>query len=157
MNAIYRIRAANFGCLIFLVLLAGCMSGNNAQPDSAGMDTSISWENAAVTLPSPDSVQLGPGGRFYSRYQGNVNYLKYQHAHFGEEMLKAFAARNYSPGKLLERMWDGEYAGKWLDAATRTAVNTDDRQLLSMVDQFAEALRQYQRPVSYTHLRAHET
>jgi hypothetical protein len=45
-------------------------------------------------------------------------------------MLEAYASRHYKPGKLLERMWDGEYAGKWLDAATRAAVNTNNKELL---------------------------
>ena len=64
-------------------------------------------------------------------------------------MVAAFAARNYSPGKLLERMWDGEYAGKWLDAATRTAINTGDKALLKKVDQFTTALINHQQPDGY--------
>jgi len=109
----------------------------------------FSFEDAAVTLPSPASVQLAPTGRFGPRYQGNVNYVRYQHDHFGEFMLESFATRHYSPGKLLERVWDGEYAGKWLDAATRTAVNTGDDAQLAMVDAFAASLRQHQQPDGY--------
>jgi len=75
--------------------------------------------------------------------------VRYQYDYYGEEMLEAFASRHYSPGKLLERMWDGEYAGKWLDAATRTAVNTGNDTQLVMVDGFAESLRQYQKPDGY--------
>ena len=83
---------------------------------------------------SPDLVKLDKKGRFFDRYSGNINYLKYLYEHYGEEMIDAYAARNYSPGKLLERMWDGEYAGKWLDAAIRSGVNTNDNELLVMVD-----------------------
>jgi hypothetical protein len=93
---------------------------------TAEIDVDFSFEDAAVTIPSPASVQLEPDGRLGGRFQGNVNYLQYQHEHYGEFMLESFATRHYSPGKLLERIWDGEYAGKWLDAATRTAVSTDD-------------------------------
>jgi DUF1680 family protein len=109
----------------------------------------FSFKEAAVILPSPADVQLDPGGRFYARYQGNQKYLKHQYEHYGKFMAEVFAARQYSPGKLLERMWDGEYAGKWLDAATRTAVNTDDKDLLQKVDDFALALMKYQQKDGY--------
>ncbi|MHC4149590.1 MAG: beta-L-arabinofuranosidase domain-containing protein, partial [Planctomycetota bacterium] len=109
----------------------------------------FSFEDAAVTLPSPGSVQLEPKGRFDARFKGNINYLRYQYDYYGEEMLEAFATRHYSPGKLLERVWDGEYAGKWLDAATRTAVNTGDDAQLAMVDAFAASLRRHQQPDGY--------
>jgi hypothetical protein len=59
-----------------------------------------------VTILSPADVQLKSGVRFFSRYQGNVKYLLFQHEVFGQEMIYAFASRHYSPGKLLERMWD---------------------------------------------------
>jgi hypothetical protein len=101
---------------------------------------------SSVTILSPVSAHLEPNGRFYARYQGNINYLRYQLEYYGDEMLEAFAERHYSPGKLLERMWDGEYAGKWLDAATRTAINIGDENMLAMVDAFAASLVQYQQP-----------
>ncbi len=123
-----------------------------AKPDiqqTAEPSVAFSFEDAAVTLPSPASVQLDPEGRLGERFQGNINYVRYQHDHYGEFMLESFATRHYSPGKLLERVWDGEYAGKWLDAATRTAVNTGDDAQLAMVDAFAESLRQHQQPDGY--------
>lgn len=100
----------------------------------------------STTLPSPDSVQLRAGGRFFDRYQGNIRYLHHLHDHFGDFMRGAFAERRYSPGKLLERVWDGEYAGKWLDSATRTAASTQDKQLRRKVDAFAKELRDNQQP-----------
>jgi uncharacterized protein len=103
----------------------------------------------ARNLPSPANVMIDPAGRFHERYHGNVEYLKYQYEVYGEFMLQAFASRQYSPGKLLERMWDGEYAGKWLDATTRSAVNTGDEDLLNLVDEFAASLRKYQKSDGY--------
>jgi len=64
-------------------------------------------------------------------------------------MLEAFTSRHYSPGKLLERMWDGEYAGKWLDAATRTAVSTGDEAQLDLVDSFVDSLLKHQQNDGY--------
>ena len=113
------------------------------------MAENLSFEKAAVKLLSPNAVHLNPGGRFYSRYQGNVKYLHYQYDTYGEEMLSAFAERHYAPGKLLERIWDGEYAGKWLDAATRTAVNIGDADLLKKIDMFAASLQKLQQPDGY--------
>jgi len=131
---------------LILILWIFLISALNIQQDRSRQSTNLSL---AITFPSPVSVQLLPGGRFYDRYQGNINYIKYQHEYYAKEMLEAFTSRHYSPGKLLERMWDGEYAGKWLDAATRTAVNTNDGEMLEMVDKFAKSLHQYQQPNGY--------
>ncbi|MHC4266149.1 MAG: beta-L-arabinofuranosidase domain-containing protein, partial [Planctomycetota bacterium] len=147
-----------FLMLLALVLVCSCSTARQANSEPAGKpvtgqtaeyDVDFSFEEAAVTIPSPASVQLEPDGRLGGRFQGNVNYLDYQHEHYGEFMLESFASRHYSPGKLLERIWDGEYAGKWLDAATRTAVSTGDYSQLAMVDDFAKSLREYQQPDGY--------
>jgi DUF1680 family protein len=132
-----------------LVCSCATLSNTGNELSAATSYEKFSFEDAAVTLPSPASVQLGSNGRFYSRYQGNINYVRFQYDYYGEEMLEAFATRHYSPGKLLERVWDGEYAGKWLDAATRTAVSTGDDAQLAMVDAFAASLRQHQQPDGY--------
>ena len=97
-----------------------------------------------ITIPLPNEVRLLHGGRFVQRYDGNISYLKYLHDHSGEFMLGAFASRHYTPGKLLERIWDGEYAGKWLDAATQAALNSHDQDFVAMVNEFAAKLRSYQ-------------
>jgi len=144
--------------LLAFALVCGCatVGETNSEPaaktstqQTAKPAVAFSFEDAAVTLPSPADVQLGAEGRFGPRYRGNVNYLQYQHDHYGEFMLESFATRHYSPGKQLERIWDGEYAGKWLDAATRTAVNTGDVAQLEMVDSFAASLRRHQQPDGY--------
>jgi len=136
--------------IMTLCFSIGCANEEESS-NKLTIDPSVpfSFEDAAVTLPSPASVKLGPDGRFDSRFQGNINYLRYQHDYYGQEMLEAFATRHYSPGKLLERVWDGEYAGKWLDAATRTAVNTGNDAQLAMVDDFAASLCQHQQPDGY--------
>ena len=144
-------------CLLTASLgLSGCGSTGAVKTDSepqvvqtAEPAEAFSFEDAAITIPSPASVQLDPEGRLGERFEGNINYLRYQHDHYGEFMLESFATRHYWPGKLLERVWDGEYAGKWLDAATRTAVNTGDDAQLAMVDAFAASLRQWQQPDGY--------
>ena len=133
-----------------LYFFTGCANeSERSNKLSVNPSDAFSFGDAAVVLPSPVSVQLGANGRFDSRFQGNINYLRYQHEHYGEFMLEAFASRHYSPGKLLERVWDGEYAGKWLDAATRTAVNTGDETQLAMVDAFAKSLCRHQQPDGY--------
>jgi len=144
--------------ILALALLCGCATVDEPVSDpvpepvtqlAAEPVVVPSYEDTAVTLPSPASVQLDPEGRLGARYQCNVNYLRYQHDHYGEFMLESFVTRHYSPGKQLERIWDGEYAGKWLDAATRTAVNTGDDAQLAMVDAFAASLRRHQQPDGY--------
>ena len=99
--------------------------------------------------PSPDLIKLRKSGRFYERFRGNIKYLKYLYQHYRQEMIDAYKARNYSPGKLLERMWDGEYAGKWLDAAIRSGVNTGDNELLGMVDSMIQSLLKHQQTDGY--------
>ena len=144
--------------LLALALVCSCATVREPNSDPAAKPVTqqtaapaaaFSFEAAAVALPSPASVQLDPEGRLGKRFQGNINYVRYQYDNYGEFMLESFATRHYSPGKLLERVWDGEYAGKWLDAATRTAVNTGDDAQLAMVDTFAASLRQHQQPDGY--------
>jgi hypothetical protein len=75
-----------------IALLSGCMSGDEANITAEKLDMAFSFEEAAVNLPSPASVQLDKGGRFQLRYKGNVDYLRYQYEYYGEEMLAAFAS-----------------------------------------------------------------
>ena len=133
--------------LFVLFIFSACNKGVESEQEKP--DLTFSFDQAAVALLSPADVHLEPGGRFESRYSGNISYLQYQHEHFAPFMLEAFASRHYSPGKLLERMWDGEYAGKWLDAATRTAVSTGDQAQLDLVDSFVDSLLKYQQNDGY--------
>ena len=73
-----------------------------------------------------------------------MNYVRYQHDYFGGEMLDAFAVRLYSPGKLLERVWDREYAGKWLDASVLTAANLGHAELREKLVALSRAVRDEQ-------------
>ena len=128
--------------LILFILLTTTIFCQNGSDKSSS--NSFSFEDAAVKIPSPASVHLAADGRFDKRFNGNIDYLNFLYEHYGQEMIDAYKARNYAPGKLLERMWDGEYAGKWLDAATRSAVNTGDKDLLAKVDTFTESLIKHQ-------------
>jgi hypothetical protein len=125
---------------LLFIFLALC----SCSKETTGNQDTVSTDHAPVVIPSPAEIQLVLGGRFEARYQGNIKYLQYQYEHYGSFMLEAFATRHYAPGKLLERMWDGDCAGKWLDAATRADVNTGDDTLLSMVDHFAGSLLKHQ-------------
>lgn len=142
------LRLSSIATLFVLLAVYACKPGTPERL-TGDTDSTFSFEQAAVEVVSPADVQLTPGGRFYSRFHGNIRYVQFQHDHYGEEMLAAFASRNYSPGKLLERMWDGEYAGKWLDAATRIAVNTGNDTLLAMVDHFVALLLRHQQEDGY--------
>ena len=117
---------------------------------SSESDTkNISAGFSNIHFPSPDLINLGKEGRFYQRFLGNIEYLKYLYEHYGQEMIDAYRTRNYSPGKLLERMWDGEYAGKWLDAAVRSGVNLGDQEILNFVDIFIDSLINHQQSDGY--------
>jgi DUF1680 family protein len=149
--------------LLALALVCGCatvdepisdpvsepVAQHSVEPAVAFSLQDFSFEDAAVTLPLSASVQLDPEGRLGHRFHGNVNYLRHLHDHDGEAMIRAFDERHYAPGKFLELIWDREYAGKWLDAATRTAASTGNDAQLAMVDAFAAAVRQRQHPDGY--------
>ncbi len=62
-----------------------------------------------------------------------------------EFMLDAF--RNRGAPRL--RDWDGEYAGKWLDAASLTVAAVDHPTLVQELERFAADLRQCQEPDGY--------
>lgn len=47
------------------------------------------------------------------------------------------------------KAWDGEYAGKWADAAALTVANTGDRDLRTKLDALVAALRAAQSPDGY--------
>jgi DUF1680 family protein len=141
--------------LVFAVLIFSCSSTKTEKTESepqvvqtAEPTAALSFDEAIV-LPSPASVQMDPEGRLGERFQGNINYLRYLHDHDGEAMLEAYDARHYTPGKFLELIWDREYAGKWLDAATRTSVSTSSDTQLAMVDDFKTSLLLRQQPDGY--------
>ncbi len=115
----------------------------------------VAFLDMAVTLPSPASVHLDPSGRLGARLHANINYLHYLYDRYGKEMLKPYA-NGYEP-EALElfcadeplRHWEGEYGGKWLDAAVRAAVNTGDPVLWAKADAFATSMRRDQQPDGY--------
>lgn len=60
-------------------------------------------------------------------------------------MLDAFRER----GGPRIRPWDGEYAGKWIDAATLEVVNLDHDRLRRALEEFVVELREHQEPDGY--------
>lgn len=83
-------------------------------------------------------------GRLGQRYSPTASYLIALHdrtipaASF--DMLHPFQHRDEPH----EQGWDGEYAGKWLDAASLIRANTNDAVLASRINPFAQTLRSTQ-------------
>jgi DUF1680 family protein len=97
-----------------------------------------------LTYPKPGQVILS--GRLSPRYLGNRSYLGKIYATRREWMLEPFENRGRDwvieplrSGKQ-ELNWAGEYAGKWLDAATRVAAGTQDARLKQHAAEFAASL-----------------
>lgn len=98
----------------------------------------------SIRYPRPEQVSLA--GRLSARYQGNRRYLHDIHTGKRDWMLEPYEKRgqewileplrNRGP----EARWAGEYAGKWLDAASLVASGSDDEQLGRYADRFAAAL-----------------
>jgi hypothetical protein len=72
------------------------------------------------------------------------------------DMLKPFQVRGSSASRPIPAweyngsyLWDGEYAGKWLDAAALIAASTGDAGLTARVNSFAAALRATQEADGY--------
>lgn len=124
-----------------------------ATQQTAEPAVAFSYEDAAVTLPQPASVYLDLESRLGERFHGNINFIRYLHDQYGEEMLEAFATRHYAPGGFMELVWDREYGGKWLDAAIRTAANTGNEDKLKMIDDFAAAILERQQPDGYVGIK----
>ena len=77
--------------MVGTVLICGCGSTEVVETDSEPQVVQasepaevFSFEDEAVALPSPASVQLDPEGRLGERFQGNINYVRYQHDYYGE-------------------------------------------------------------------------
>ena len=97
-----------------------------------------------MRYPSPGQVILS--GRLASRYQGNQKYLARVYETRQAWMLEPFQNRGrewvLEPRRSgqQELNWAGEYAGKWLDAATRVAAGSQDKQLKQQAGAFAVSL-----------------
>lgn len=148
-------------CALMCAWMATALCGAAGAGDSS---SAHSLESAhAVTLPSPGSVRLDPAGRLGARVHANVRFLSYVHDRFAETMLEPFVDGYVPKGNMplfnpgdTNLHWDGEYAGKWLDAAVRAAVYASDPVLLAKADAFAAAMRRDQQPDGYAMgIRAH--
>ena len=93
-------------------------------------------------------------GRLSTRYLGNLHYLAHIHDTREDWMLEPFRHRGMDwvleplRNKKGELAWAGEYAGKWLDAASLSASDTTDPQL-GQVAEFASELIASQEPDGY--------
>ncbi|MBN1674840.1 MAG: glycoside hydrolase family 127 protein [Kiritimatiellae bacterium] len=84
----------------------------------------------------------GPLGK---RCDGNIEYLLWR-ARDIDRLLLPFEHRDRWRRR---KDWDGEYVGKWLDAAVRTLAFAENRELLARTDEVAARLRATQEPDGY--------
>lgn len=90
--------------------------------------------------------QVKISGYLNQRYIGNIKYLLQVLDDHEKFMLDAYRKRKR---RIDEEQWDGEYAGKWLDAASKAAANTGDVLLLKKVNSFARLFRSLQESDGY--------
>ena len=99
-----------------------------------------------TTIQYPNFSQITLSGRFSRRYQGNLRYLVEIYKTRKDWMLEPFQNRGVQwvleplRNKKGELQWAGEYAGKWLDAATLTAASSQDEQIGEYARIFAAAM-----------------
>ena len=120
-----------------LLLAMGLSYGAEADPDrdvSSARFAPERWSRVALN------------GRLAPRYAGNVQYLLDLHEKRRAFMIDAYRLRER---RKKEADWDGEYAGKWLDAAARTAANTGHAAIKEKALSLAAALCQCQQPDGY--------
>ena len=92
----------------------------------------------------PNQVRMN--GRLSSRFQGNLNYLLDIYEKRKGWMLEPFQNRGQPwvieplRNKKAELAWAGEYAGKWLDAASLAAASSANAQLEQYCSNFAADL-----------------
>jgi DUF1680 family protein len=98
-----------------------------------------------ASFPEAASPAYLLGGLLGERLEGNRRYLHAMLARYGAYMLQLYQQRN---GKQKDP-WDGEYAGKWLDAALRTATVLGDQALLDAAKRFSADFRKCQAPDGY--------
>jgi len=97
-----------------------------------------------IEFPHPDQVRIT--GRLSSRFQGNLDYLLDIYEKRKGWMLEPFQNRGQAwvieplRNKKAELAWAGEYAGKWLDAASLAAASSANTQLEQYCSSFAADL-----------------
>jgi DUF1680 family protein len=97
-----------------------------------------------IKYPAPGVVRLT--GRLSSRFQGNLGYLLDIYEEKSAWMLEPFQHRGQAwvieplRDRKSELAWAGEYAGKWLDAASLAAASSKHKLLGEYTCSFAAAL-----------------
>lgn len=114
------------------------------QAGSKPQRTGLRIPGQVVTAVSADRVSAS--GSLSARYFKNQRYLLWRYDHDSTRMLGPFQERETWERN---RDWDGEYAGKWLDAAVTTAASTQDKTLREAADVFARKIRATQEPDGY--------
>ena len=128
-------------------LLVLTASASNAEDrPQATEETSIVDNAIAPTGIMLTDVQLdGVLGR---RFDNNIEYLLWRYRSEADRRLFPFEHREEWSGKR-NADWDGEYAGKWLDAATLAADVSGNEELLAACRAFATRLREAQTSDGY--------
>jgi DUF1680 family protein len=104
----------------------------------------ISSKYLKTHFPRPDQVLLH--GYLSSRVRGNHKYVSHIYDQRKEWMLEPFRHRGQEltieplRNRTMESRWAGEYAGKWLDAASLVAANFMDATLIDNANQFAREI-----------------
>jgi hypothetical protein len=124
----------------------GCLAGDSKLADAARKAGDESPQlvepgNECGATSLRGTVKLS--GRLGRRYQLNLAYLHHLYDDRAEEMLLPY--RHRGAGK----DWDGEYAGKWLDAASLAAAGSGDQALKEKANQFAVTLASLQAANGY--------
>ena len=107
------------------------------------------------TIQQIDVSNVQINGRLGQRHEVNINYLLMLYKDFKRFMLDVYDIRDERQKELpwnlgyRMRLWDGEYSGKWLDAAALMASNTGDKELVDKVNLFAKELRSKQQSDGY--------
>lgn len=126
--------------------------------DGTGIAPEPHFEN--IHYPAPGQVRIT--GYMYSRFQGNLCYLADIYEKKKDWMLEPFQNRGQEwvieprRNKKGELPWAGEYAGKWLEAASLAAATSINKQLSEYSSNFAACLAATQEPDGYLGIEAPE-
>lgn len=107
----------------------------------------------SIHYPDPKHVQLS--GLLSERFSGDLSYLIQIYRTRRGWMLEPFqnTGKDWVIPPLRDQKgelaWAGEYAGKWIDAAALTAVNTNNQILRQYLEEFTSALLATQQPDGY--------
>lgn len=135
--------SASFSRRTFLAA-AGCALPSSGQADTSGGSRYLVQPLIQAIRPARGE-EVALEGRLGARIRANGEYLRWRYNRDGESMLSPY--RNRATWQRV-RDWDGEFAGKWLEAATFAAASTNP-EFRTLCDRFAAELRRCQEPDGY--------